>query len=114
MPDFSRFVLLSSVCLFSPVVHTASFNCEKATTSNEQMICSEPLLSSMDEQYSTMYRYLLDATKKDAARNKTIKTSATKAYMLREKTVLNFTACGDGIKTAGSECLSNSMKLTRQ
>jgi len=34
----------------------ASFNCSKATTSNEKLICATPSLSELDETYADLYR----------------------------------------------------------
>jgi uncharacterized protein len=37
-------------------VHAASFNCAKAGTAVERMICANPKLSSMDEKLNKAYR----------------------------------------------------------
>ena len=44
------------------VIFAASFDCEKATTEVEKLICSDDLLSSLDRLLSTAYRIALKRT----------------------------------------------------
>jgi len=58
----------------------ASFNCGKATSSTEKLICSEPNLSDMDEQYAKLYRQ----AKSQSTKPEQVKLDAIAALKQRE------------------------------
>ena len=57
----STFLLAAALLLPTavPTAHAASFDCKKAGTSVERMICANPKLSSMDEKLGKAYREAL-------------------------------------------------------
>lgn len=80
--NFSVLLLLAAVIPFSPVeALAASFDCGKAATNIEKLICKTPSLSKADEELSAVYKQavavalIADAVKKEqrvwiARRNK--------------------------------------------
>ena len=57
------------ICLSSAIAHGASFDCNKASTRTEKIICSNVKLSSADEQLAKIYKEALAAsTDKEALR----------------------------------------------
>lgn len=56
-------------CLVSTFVHSASFDCNKAKTATEKLICSSPEISSLDDELSSAYQKARSLTQqKDALR----------------------------------------------
>lgn len=52
------FTPIATLLLLMPVLaHTASFDCKKASTSIERMICANPQLSNLDSQLSVVYEF---------------------------------------------------------
>ncbi len=80
--NFSTLLLLAAVMPFSPVeAQAASFDCAKASTNVEKLICKTPSLSRSDEELSAVYKqavavaFIADSVKKEqrgwiARRNK--------------------------------------------
>lgn len=49
-------LLISVVIIASPLTYAASFDCAKARSSTEKLICSDSKLSVMDEQLNTAFK----------------------------------------------------------
>ncbi len=63
--DFSRHTALAVILIFiSTPLAAASFNCWKASTQAENMICADPELSQADEEMADAYQKLLKALPK--------------------------------------------------
>ena len=63
--NFSRHATLAVMLMFiSTPLTAASFNCNKASTKVEKMICADPELSEADEQLAEAYRNLRKALPK--------------------------------------------------
>jgi len=63
--NFSRHATLAVMLMFiSTPLTAASFNCNKASTKVEKMICADPDLSEADEQLAEAYRNLRKALPK--------------------------------------------------
>jgi uncharacterized protein len=54
--------LIATILLLSGICSAASFDCDRATTLVEKLICSEPGLSQLDEKLSKTYEEVLRAT----------------------------------------------------
>ena len=52
--------LVTISLLWMPCVHSASFDCAKATTKIEKVICANPKLSELDEKLSALYKKVLE------------------------------------------------------
>ena len=50
---FSLFLSLFTLCFQA---HSASFDCAKASSFNEKAVCSNPILSNLDEQMASLYK----------------------------------------------------------
>ena len=48
----------AAALLSSPLAHSASFDCTKASTFVEKAICSDPKLSRQDEVLGENYKYM--------------------------------------------------------
>lgn len=57
---YKRSMLVFSL-LFSATIHAASFDCKKASTAHEKLICSNPELSAADAQMGQAYRSAVKA-----------------------------------------------------
>lgn len=57
-----KYWILPGVCLFSVITQAASFDCKKASTVVEQLICNDETLGKLDEQLSETYKSLLQTT----------------------------------------------------
>lgn len=64
-------VALLAILLFAPVAHSVSFDCSKAKSKSELLICSDPGLSSLDDELADLYRRA-KATTSDPERFKTV------------------------------------------
>ena len=66
-------VLLATVTMMGAATsaHAASFDCRKASTPIEGLICADPQSSSLDEQIAARYNYLAGTI--SAADKKTLK-----------------------------------------
>jgi len=54
---------LAATCLvLMPSVHSASFDCAKAKTKIEKLICANPKLSELDEKVTSLYKKVLEVT----------------------------------------------------
>lgn len=67
---------------------TPSFDCTKAATFSEKVICSDPLLGKLDGALSENYKYMLGSDIGDAARND-LKTTQKKWLTERNKCTNN-------------------------
>jgi uncharacterized protein len=56
---FSSTVLALVLC--SPLVNAASFNCDRAKTFVEKVVCSDPLLSKLDDALAENYKGMLNS-----------------------------------------------------
>lgn len=54
-----KLLLLSLFCAFPSLASAASFNCQKAATSVEKMICGDAELSGLDSAMATSYKKVL-------------------------------------------------------
>lgn len=50
------------LCITSIYAHAAGFDCGKATTNIEKMLCADPEISALDEQMATAYQTTLEKT----------------------------------------------------
>jgi uncharacterized protein YecT (DUF1311 family) len=55
-------LLVASICLPAFAAHAASFDCAKASTAVEKMICDDPVLSQADEHLAKAYQQAMAAT----------------------------------------------------
>jgi uncharacterized protein len=56
--------LLTAGCLLFPLVsHAVSFDCRKAHSPTEQLICNDPELSAADDQLGALYQNVQSVTK---------------------------------------------------
>ena len=53
-------VLLSALLCIGGLTHSASFDCGKARSAKEKMICADPQLSALDEQLAASYKDALE------------------------------------------------------
>lgn len=56
---FARIICGSALALLAISAHAASFNCSKAESQVERLICSTPVLSRLDEELAVVYREAL-------------------------------------------------------
>lgn len=61
-------VIAAALALAIPLSHAASFDCQKASTSIEKAICSNPTLSKLDDVLAENYKYMMAANIGDGAR----------------------------------------------
>ncbi|MBE9561501.1 MAG: DUF1311 domain-containing protein, partial [Proteobacteria bacterium] len=54
----SKFYILLSLTLLTSPLMAASFNCNKAMTDTEHMICGDPMLNDSDEKLGKVYKKL--------------------------------------------------------
>lgn len=47
---------LLAILLFAPLTHAVSFDCSKAKSPSEVLICSDPSLSKLDDELAELYR----------------------------------------------------------
>ncbi len=52
--------LVAISLVWMPYVHSSSFDCAKATTKIEKVICANPKLSELDEKLSALYKKALE------------------------------------------------------
>jgi len=51
---------LAAACLvLIPTVHSASFDCAKAKTKVDKLVCGDPTLSDLDDKLSALYNKVL-------------------------------------------------------
>jgi uncharacterized protein len=82
------FELTLLICLGSGVAHGASFDCNKASTRSEKIICSDSKLSSADERLAKVYKEALAASAdKEALRHE------QKEWLASERDVCATVAC---------------------
>jgi uncharacterized protein len=55
----SKSILLSLLVFISPIAYSASFDCKKASTETEKMICSDKYLGYIDEDLGDVYKSLM-------------------------------------------------------
>jgi uncharacterized protein len=55
----SKSILLSLLVFISPITYSASFDCKKASTVTEKMICSDKYLGYTDEDLGDVYKSLM-------------------------------------------------------
>ena len=55
-------ILLGAVCMFSSTASAAGFDCAKAGTAVEKLICSDSALSKADEELSDIYKRALGSS----------------------------------------------------
>lgn len=55
----SKSILLSILVLISPISYSASFDCNKASTETEKLICSDKYLGYFDEDLGNVYTSLM-------------------------------------------------------
>ena len=68
----AAFFFAASLSAVSIEAHAQSFNCAKASTPDEQVICQNSYLAGLDEQMASLYselRAYMSAPRKDALRN---------------------------------------------
>ena len=75
-----RIALLLLVCIPAPSIG-ASFDCEKASSLPEMMICNDKELSVLDEELAAIYKQAKNQTKNKAQ----FKTQTTAAWNWRER-----------------------------
>ena len=80
--------IFAALTLAMPLSHAASFNCQKAATSVEKEICSNPTLSKLDDALAENYKYMMAANIGDGAR-KDLKQTQREWIAKRNK-------CADG------------------
>lgn len=74
----SRFIFLFvSTIFFLNFAHGASFDCKKASTTVEKIICSDPALGKLDEVLASNYSNMGAADIGDGARNALKSTQKT-------------------------------------
>ena len=71
------------------VSHAAGFDCSKAATPNEKLICSDKLLSEMDEHYSNLYKLVRKEAANSSELSRRVKQSAILAYRTRDNQCSN-------------------------
>ncbi len=86
----------AAALLSSPLAHSASFDCTKASTFVEKAICSDPKLSRQDEVLGENYKYMSASNIGDGAR-KDLKATQRTWIMERNK-------CTD------NECITNAYR----
>lgn len=59
MTDARSLLAIAVLSAAAATAHAASFDCTKALSRNEQLICSNPLLSELDDQMGTSYEIAL-------------------------------------------------------
>lgn len=65
------FLIVTFVIAYVPLAYAASFDCSKASTTVERMICANPELSKLDEDLNVRYKAeLLKSTEPDLVRQK--------------------------------------------
>ena len=60
--------IAAALTLAIPLSHAASFDCQKASTSVEKEICSNPTLGKLDEALAENYKYMMASNIGDGAR----------------------------------------------
>lgn len=106
-------VLFSFLLSFSLAAGAASFDCSKARSYSEKLICSDPELSKLDEDLGTVYR----AAKKRTGNSKAFRNFAKENWLKREacrtpecvrtwffnsRVTYKIIACGDPQEVLGS------------
>ncbi|WP_333699036.1 lysozyme inhibitor LprI family protein [Rivihabitans pingtungensis] len=61
-------VIAAVLTLATPLSYAASFDCQKASSSVEKAICSNPTLGKLDEALAENYRYMMASNIGDGAR----------------------------------------------
>ena len=89
------------VLLISPIVSAASFNCDKARTTTEKLICTDPSLSKLDEDLNAVYKRAIEVGP-DKALVKQSQRDWLKSY---DVTGCNNTSCLKDVFAARNELL---------
>lgn len=63
----TKWVVLSLIALMFPTVHAASFDCGKASSKVEKLICTDDELSHLDEYLSVIYKKAVASSKNPTA-----------------------------------------------
>ena len=79
-----RTIVTLALCSYIPIAYPASFNCAKATTKTEVLICSSPEISNLDEQYSNLYKSVRQQSKPTPQLHERIQLDARVALRTRE------------------------------
>ena len=96
-----RCILLVTFIFFSSTSFSASFDCKKASTTTEKLICSDKYLNFLDEELGVTYKSLL-LTYSDPIRTEIV-TLQKKWLKQRNKECLNRKTCADLYKTQTKE-----------
>lgn len=75
----------------APVVQAAGFDCKKATTDVEKLICKNHELSEFDSRLSSVYRQILDTTDTEEAKKRV--KSAQQAWLSKTRDICRETSC---------------------
>jgi uncharacterized protein/uncharacterized MnhB-related membrane protein len=103
------------VCFLFPIAaFAASFDCTKATTPTEKTVCTNPELSSLDEQLAKSYRNVLAVTADQSQLRQAQRTWLTQVLNRCEDTKClanayqnRITTLNDGISTSPDKPTSN-------
>ncbi len=123
MKKLSLFILFAD-CLLAPIAYSASFNCSKAHSKIEKMICADKELSAMDSELLPIYQQARKATNNSKAfrnngkktlrwRNKNCKNKAclVKWYKDRRAELLQITQSNSTDRNTDS-CVTDGKEIT--
>lgn len=102
--------LLLLCCLFTGIAKAASFNCSKAYTKVEKMICSNSKVSELDSHLAKIYK--LNLSKISTKYDKQVYRAEQFSWLKKVRDVCNDTSCLFRVYSERIAALTNIHKIT--